>query len=52
MDEHSSTNPGVKRIALEADHIGMNKFRAETEHNYELVRGQIKDMVDRIEEGQ
>lgn len=51
MDAHSSSTPGVTRIPLESDHIGMNKFRAESEHNYELVRGKIKEIVDKIEEG-
>lgn len=51
MDTQSSTNPGVKRIPLEADHIGMNKFKSEKHHNFELVVGQIMRMVDKIEKG-
>ncbi|KAI5837295.1 ankyrin repeat-containing domain protein [Morchella snyderi] len=52
VDAHSSTNPGVKRVALESDHVGMNKFGSEKQHNYQLVCRQITRMVAKIEEDQ
>lgn len=39
------------RIPLESGNIGGNKFRSETQHNYELVLNQITRMVDIIEKG-
>ncbi|RPB08258.1 hypothetical protein P167DRAFT_512474, partial [Morchella conica CCBAS932] len=43
---------GKPNIALDSDHIGMNKFRSETEHNYLLVLTEIKRMVEKVQQEQ
>lgn len=50
-DKDASSFSGKANIALDSDHIGMNKFRSETEHNYLLVLTEIKRMVEKVQQG-
>lgn len=51
VDYNSSSFVGRVNIALDADHMGMNKFRSKEDHNYVLVMNEIKRMVDNIQQG-
>lgn len=52
VDHHSSTSAGIPNIALEADHVGMNKFHSPQDENYKLLVHEIRGMVEKIEKGQ
>ncbi|KAI5844018.1 ankyrin repeat-containing domain protein [Morchella snyderi] len=43
VDAKSGSLPGAMKCALEADHVGMNKFRSSEDSNYKLVLWEIRN---------
>lgn len=47
VDEASGILSGAENQGLPLDHFSMNKFESEEDNNYECVRDQIIDMMDK-----
>ena len=45
VDEHSACIDGYQRIAIAADHSGLNKFAGPKDGNFQLVSNAISDLV-------
>ncbi|KAI5844069.1 hypothetical protein DFP73DRAFT_632156 [Morchella snyderi] len=48
VDRNSSTFANSANVALEANHVGMNKYATLQDENYKLVLSEIKRIVDKI----
>jgi len=46
VSSQSATLVGMRRIYLDANHSGLNKFRGEDDENFQLLLPEVKDIVE------